>query len=91
MSQQLTNACKGKDEMKAAISVFGLGYVGTVTAACMASRGHQVVGVDVQTPKVRSLAAGRSPIVEPEVECLLQQAHTRGQLTATDNSADAIL
>ena len=47
------------------ISVFGLGYVGSVTGAALAEDGHTVVGVDVNPDKVASLNAGRSPIVEP--------------------------
>ena len=54
--------------MNRAISVFGLGYVGTVTAACFAHMGHDVMGVDLSPGKVEAMAAGRSPIVEPRVE-----------------------
>ena len=50
------------------ISVFGLGYVGTVTAACLAQAGHQVVGVDVVLDKVESINAGQSTIVERDVD-----------------------
>ena len=55
-------------DRKETISVFGLGYVGTVTAACLASQGHRIIGVDVHPTKVSDLASGHSPIVEPEVE-----------------------
>ena len=47
------------------ISVFGLGYVGAVAAACLARQGHNVVGVDTQPHKVDALNDGRSPLVEP--------------------------
>ena len=46
------------------ISVFGLGYVGTVCAACLSDQGHSVIGVDVNPAKLDILRAGRSPIVE---------------------------
>ncbi len=51
--------------MTPSVSVFGLGYVGTVTAACLAHKGHNVIGVDLSAPKVEAMEAGRSPIVEP--------------------------
>jgi GDP-mannose 6-dehydrogenase len=47
------------------VSVFGLGYVGCVTAACLAKAGHAVVGVDVNAEKVAMINAATSPIVEP--------------------------
>ena len=56
------------------IAVFGLGYVGTVTAAGLASRGHDVWGVDVDPIKVQLVASGRSPVVEPGLEELVSGA-----------------
>ena len=56
------------------IAVFGLGYVGTVTAAGLASRGHEVCGVDVDPVKVEQLALGRSPVVEPGLDELIAAA-----------------
>ena len=56
------------------ISIFGLGYVGAVTAGCLTRIGHQVVGVDVSASKAETLNRGESPIVEPGLEELLQQA-----------------
>lgn len=72
------------------LSVFGLGYVGTVTAACMASLGHDVIGVDINTLKVDALTAGHSPIVEARVDELVAEAHQAGRLRATSNAAMAI-
>src|SRR5450830_534037 len=72
------------------ISIFGLGYVGTVTMACLARDGHDVVGVDVNAEKVGTLAAGRSPIVEPGLTDLLARALARGALRATTVVAEAV-
>jgi GDP-mannose 6-dehydrogenase len=65
------------------IAIFGLGYVGTVTAAGLASRGHQVCGVDVDDVKVDHIRSGRSPVVEPGIDELIAGAVERGNLTAT--------
>lgn len=72
------------------ISVFGLGYVGTVSMGCLAAEGHTVLGVDINADKVASLNAGIAPIVEPEIGDLISQAHTRGHLKATVSSAEGI-
>ena len=71
-------------------SVFGLGYVGAVTAGCLADLGHLVIGVDVQPDKVDAFNAGRSPIVEPELSELLERAKQRGHLRATLDAASAV-
>ena len=54
------------------IGVVGLGYVGTVTAACLASRGHDVWGVDVDAAKVDEIRGGRSPVAEPGLDALVE-------------------
>jgi GDP-mannose 6-dehydrogenase len=72
------------------ISVFGLGYVGTVSAASLAADGHDVVGVDVNAGKVALVNAGRSPIVEPDLEDLLARSVTEGRLRATTDTEDAV-
>jgi GDP-mannose 6-dehydrogenase len=72
------------------IAVFGLGYVGTVTAAGLASCGHEVVGVDVDTVKVDNIRAGRSPVVEPGIDELLATAVRDGLLTATTDPVVAL-
>jgi len=77
--------------MSRAISIFGLGYVGTVTAACLAHQGNRVTGVDLSTAKVDALAGGRSPIVEPAVADLISEAQKAGRLHATSNSEKAVL
>ncbi len=65
------------------VAVFGLGYVGTVTAACLAANGHDVWGVDTDEFKVAAVSAGHSPVVEPGLEALLAQSVSSGTLHAT--------
>jgi GDP-mannose 6-dehydrogenase len=77
--------------MNPSISVFGLGYVGTVTAACLAHQGHNVIGVDLSPAKVEALQAGRSPIVEPKVNDLISESHAAKHLHATSDSSYAVL
>ncbi|HZT75638.1 MAG TPA: nucleotide sugar dehydrogenase [Vicinamibacterales bacterium] len=72
------------------VSVFGLGYVGSVSAAAFAADGHQVIGVDVNADKVAAINAGRSPIVEPGLEDVLGRAVSQRRLRATTDTADAI-
>jgi GDP-mannose 6-dehydrogenase len=72
------------------ISVFGLGYVGSVCAACLADRGHTVVGVDSSPSKVDLIRSGQAPIIEPEIGELVQQTVNSGRLTATLDSAAAV-
>src|SRR4029078_10858037 len=72
------------------VSVFGLGYVGSVSAASFAADGHTVVGVDVNPDKVASLNEGRSPIVEKGLDELLQTAAARGSLRATTSTEEAV-
>jgi GDP-mannose 6-dehydrogenase len=72
------------------IAVFGLGYVGTVTAAGLASCGHEVVGVDVDAVKVENIRAGLSPVVEPGIDELLAAAVRDGLLTATTDPVVAL-
>jgi len=72
------------------ISVFGLGYVGSVTGAALADDGHTVVGVDVNPDKVACVNAGRSPIVEPGLAELIERTVGAGRLSATADPASAI-
>jgi GDP-mannose 6-dehydrogenase len=72
------------------LSVFGLGYVGTVTAVCMAHKGHRVFGVDLNPTKVEMLAGGHTPILESRVEELAQEAHAAGRLTAIIDAVAAV-
>lgn len=72
------------------VAVFGLGYVGTVTAAGLASRGHEVFGVDVDTLKVDAINRGQSPVVEPGVDTMVQEAVAAGRLQATTDARLAV-
>src|SRR5262245_46272278 len=75
------------------VSVFGLGYVGCVTAACLAREGHQVVGVDVNRAKVDMINEGRSPIVEDGLQAILEcvvRGSQAGRLRATDDASRAV-
>jgi GDP-mannose 6-dehydrogenase len=72
------------------VSVFGLGYVGSVSAASLAADGHEVVGVDVNAGKVAAINDGRSPIVEPGLEELLARSVADKRLRATTDTADAV-
>jgi GDP-mannose 6-dehydrogenase len=72
------------------ISVFGLGYVGTVSVGCLSDDGHTVVGVDPNPTKVEMLGKGLSPIVEDEIGALLERGAGEGRITATDDAQHAI-
>lgn len=72
------------------LAVFGLGYVGTVTAACFARIGHRVVGVDVKATKVDAINAGRTPVSEPGLAELIRSVTEAGQLTATTDARAAV-
>lgn len=72
------------------VSVFGLGYVGSVSAGCFAADGHTVVGVDVNAGKVAAINEGRSPVVEPGLAELLEATVAEGRLRATTDAAEAV-
>jgi GDP-mannose 6-dehydrogenase len=72
------------------VAVFGLGYVGSVTAAGLAVNGHDVWGVDVDSAKVDPIAAGRSPVVEPGLDELVAEAVAGGTLHATTSAREAL-
>lgn len=72
------------------VAVFGLGYVGSVTAACLAAHGHDVWGVDPETTKVDMIGRGSSPVVEPGLDRLIADAVAEGRLRATSDAADAV-
>ncbi len=72
------------------ISVFGIGYVGVVSAACLARDGHTVVAVDVEPARVAVINSGLSPIVENGLDALIADAVTAGRLSATLDAENAV-
>lgn len=72
------------------ISIFGLGYVGCVGAACLAKLGHKVIGVDVNENKVRLMNEGKPTIIEEGIAELCQEAHDKGLMSATTVASEAI-
>ena len=74
----------------ATIAVFGIGYVGVVSAACLAKDGHKVIAVDVDPGKVAAINAGQSPIVENGLPDLIAEVVAAGHLTATLDASAAV-
>jgi GDP-mannose 6-dehydrogenase len=72
------------------VAVFGLGYVGTVTASVLAANGHEVRAFDVESNKVAMINAGVSPVIEPGLGDLVQQVVSIGHLSATDDAGAAL-
>jgi GDP-mannose 6-dehydrogenase len=73
------------------ISVFGLGYVGSVSAACLAQQGHSVIGVDVSPDKVEIINSGRSPVIEKDIDEIVFQVVADGCLRATTDATEGVL
>ena len=72
------------------ISIFGLGYVGTVSAALLADRGHTVIGVDISATKVDLLNQGRSPVIEKDLDTIIARTVKTGSLRALTSAAEAV-
>jgi GDP-mannose 6-dehydrogenase len=72
------------------VSIFGLGYVGCVTAACLAKAGHQVIGVDINRDKAAMVNGGASPLVEPGLGELLADVTAAGRLRATTSTEEGV-
>ena len=73
------------------ISIFGLGYVGAVSAGCLAKDGHTVIGVDPYKPKVDLINEGKTPVIEKDIGEIMQQALADGLLSATQDVQQAVL
>ncbi len=72
------------------VAVVGLGYVGTVTAACLAANGHEVWGVDVDPGKIDDIRGGRSPVAEPGLDAMVAETVAKGALRATSSCEAAV-
>ena len=72
------------------VTIFGSGYVGLVTGACLAETGNHVVCVDIDAEKVRRLNAGEIPIYEPGLDALVHQGREAGRLTFTTDVAEGV-
>jgi GDP-mannose 6-dehydrogenase len=72
------------------ISVLGLGYVGAVSAGCLARDGHEVIGVDPERTKVDLINAGKSPIIEKDIGQIVAEQVAAGRLRATTEVGDAV-
>jgi GDP-mannose 6-dehydrogenase len=75
---------------KQTVAVLGLGYVGCVTAACLAELNHTVIGVDRDASKVKNITEGRAPFYEPGLEALVESGVRTGHLRATTSAGDAV-
>jgi GDP-mannose 6-dehydrogenase len=78
------------EQGKMRISVFGLGYVGAVSAACLVRDGHDVIGVDIDERKLDLLRSGKAPIVEDQIQDLTKDAISSGRLTVSNDANTAI-
>jgi len=72
------------------ISIFGLGYVGAVSLACLARDGHQVIGVDIDKTKLELIQAGKTPVVEEGMVALMQQVAASGRVSVTTDARAAV-
>lgn len=82
--------CAASTSTTRRVAVFGLGYVGSVSAACLASRGHSVIGVDIRPEKVEMINHGRPPVVEDRLAGLVAEQVRAGRLSATTDSVRAV-
>ena len=72
------------------ISIFGLGYVGCVSLACLSKSGHHVIGVDISKTKVDQINSGKATIIESGIDQLISEQYLAGNIEATTNPEEAI-
>jgi GDP-mannose 6-dehydrogenase len=72
------------------ISIFGMGYVGTVSAGCLARMGHSVIGLDANPAKAEMLASGRSPVIEPGLSELIGGGVAHGRISVSNDAMQAV-
>jgi GDP-mannose 6-dehydrogenase len=80
----------GENQNNAQIAVIGLGYVGCVTAACLANLGHRVIGIDRDTHKVENVLSGKAPFYEPGLEDLVRSTVASGHLSASTSNEEGL-
>src|SRR5216683_5630141 len=85
-----SRATAGSSSRGMRVSVFGLGYVGCVTAACLARAGHRVIGIDINPDKVAMVNSGTSPLVEPGLGELLAEVTAAGRLRSSTAVEEAV-
>ncbi|MBI5720149.1 MAG: nucleotide sugar dehydrogenase [Burkholderiales bacterium] len=73
------------------ISIFGLGYVGAVSLACLARDGHHVIGVDIDATKLRLITEGKTPVVEEGMVDLMHEVAASGRVSVTTDAVEAVL
>ncbi len=90
-AEPLATTPRRKPTASKRISIFGLGYVGTVSLACLARDGHQLIGVDVDRTKLDLIRAGKSPILEEGIQELMRDVVDSGRVTVTNDAERAVL
>lgn len=78
------------ENKRVSVAIFGLGYVGSVTAACLARNGHQVIGVDIAEGKLESIRNGRAPLGEAGLDEIVRGAVSSGRLTVSSDATEAV-
>lgn len=90
MDSEYNSDWRQRKERFLKVSILGLGYVGTVSAGCLAKEGREVIGVDPVRTKVDLINAGKSPIIERDIEEIISEAVSSGRLRATDDTVEGI-